>query len=51
MGAASVAIFEEREPVEYRRDGNTVETGKHTLISQDTDIVERGFYCCEHVAN
>jgi hypothetical protein len=51
MGAASVVILEEREPVEHRRDGDAVEAGKHTPIAQDADIVERRFYCCEHVAN
>jgi hypothetical protein len=51
MGAANVAILEQRKPVEHRRGGDAVETGKHTPIAQDADIVERRFYCCEHLAN
>jgi hypothetical protein len=30
MGAASVAILEERKPVEHRRGGDAVETGEYT---------------------
>src|SRR5260370_6351618 len=51
MGAASVAILEQRKPVEHRRGGDAVETGKHTPFTQYTDIVERCLNCCEHIAN
>jgi hypothetical protein len=40
MRAVSIAVLEQRKPVEYRRGGNAVKTRKHPAITQDTDIVD-----------
>jgi hypothetical protein len=51
MRAARVAMLEQRKSVDHRGGGDGVETGEHTPIAQDADIVERRLYCCEHISD
>src|ERR1700682_4050020 len=49
--AVGIAVLEQRKPVEDRRGREAVESGKHSTLTQDTDIVVRCLDSSKHDAN
>src|SRR5882757_5192713 len=48
--AVGIAVLEQRKPVEDRRGRDAVESRKHSMLTQDTDIVERRLNSSENDA-